>query len=91
MNAFANEKAEDVKLEGQELVGTTPKQQEALTKRARLVSSHRQAAAAIFFSFINEARGANVHDNPLVVYGGGGLSSAVVNYLGKDSTFWRNA
>ena len=68
MDAFANEKAEDVKLEGQELVGTTPKDQEALTKRARLVSIHRQAAAAIFFNFISGARGANVHDSSLVVF-----------------------
>ena len=90
MNAFANEKAEDVKLEGQELVGTTPKVQEALTKRARLVSSHRQAAAAIFFKFISGARGADVHDNSLVAYGGGGVSSAVDNHLGSASSFWWN-
>ena len=52
------------------------------------MSSHRQAAAAIFFNFISGARGANVHDSSLVVFGGGGLSSAVVNHFGSASTFW---
>ena len=90
MSACANEKAENVTLEGPELVGTTPKQQEVLTTRARLVSSHRRAAEAIFFKFITGARGADVHDSSLVVFGGGGVPSAVDNHLGSASSFWWN-
>ena len=77
-------------IKGSELAGATAKEKEALTTRARTVSSHRQAAAAIFFSFINEPRGASLHDKSLVAYGGGGVSSAVGGYLGGEPAFWWN-
>ena len=90
MNVFAQERPEDIKLAGSELVGASPKEQEVMLKRARIVFSHRHAAAALFFNFVEGARGASVHDKSMVVYGGGGLFSAVVNYLGGRSPFWWN-
>ena len=54
------------------------------------MSTHTQAEAALFFSFINEARGACVRETSPVVYGGGGMSSAVVDYLGGKPAFWWN-
>ena len=91
MNAFANEKDEDVILEGQELVDTPPQKRAEVVKRARLVSQVRRAAAAVFFNSIAVARGAQVHDSSLVIVGGGGLSSAVVDHVASTSTFWWNA
>ena len=77
-------------MEGQELVDTPPEKRADVIKRARLVSSDRHAAAAVFFNSITVARGANVHDSSLVVVGGGGLSSAVVGHVASTSTFWWN-
>ena len=42
----------------------------------------------VFFNSITSALGADVHATSLMVVGGGGLSSAVVNHVASDASFW---
>ena len=90
MNAFANEKDEDVILEGQELVDTPAPKRAEVIRRVRLVSQLRRTAAVVFFNSITTARGTDMHSSSLVAVGGGGLSSAVVCHAASSPSFWWN-